>query len=63
VKPPPERAGARHADYRAEAARCRRLANGFWRTNNPTALRLLEMATEFDAKAIEAEAAAPISPA
>jgi hypothetical protein len=36
------------ADYRAEAARCRRLANGFWRANDPTARLLLEMALEFD---------------
>jgi hypothetical protein len=45
------------ADYRAEAARCRRLANGFWRANDPTARLLSEMALEFDAKALEAELA------
>jgi hypothetical protein len=43
------------ADYRAQAARCRRLANGFWRPNDPMARLLLEMALEFDAKALAAE--------
>jgi hypothetical protein len=44
------------ADYRAEAVRCRRLARGFWRADDPTARLLLEMAADFDAKALEAEA-------
>jgi hypothetical protein len=45
------------ADYRAQAARCRRLANEFWRPNDPMARLLLDMALEFDARALEAEKA------
>ena len=45
------------ADYRAQAARCRRLANGFWRADDPTVRLRLEMALEFDAKALAAEKA------
>jgi len=45
------------ADYRAQAARCRRLADGFWRADDPTVRLLLEMALELDAKALEADKA------
>jgi hypothetical protein len=45
------------SDYRTQAARCRRLANGFWRADDPTVRLLLEMALEFDAKALAAEKA------
>jgi hypothetical protein len=45
------------ADYRTQAARCRRLADGFWRADDPTVRLLLEMALEFDAKALAAEKA------
>jgi hypothetical protein len=45
------------ADYHTQAARCRRLANGFWRADDPTVRLLLELALEFDVKALAAEMA------
>jgi hypothetical protein len=45
------------ADYRAQAARCRRLANWFWRADDPIVRLLLEMAIEFDVRALDAEKA------
>jgi len=44
------------ADYRARAAKARRLADGL-RAADPTSVALLELALECDAKAIEAELA------
>jgi hypothetical protein len=44
------------ADYRARAARARRLADGL-PDGDPTRAALLELALEYDAKAVEAELA------
>jgi hypothetical protein len=44
------------ADYRARAARARRLADGL-PAADPTRAALLELALEFDAKAVQAEKA------
>jgi hypothetical protein len=43
------------AEFRVKAERCRRLARSVSDRNDPFVLRLLELATEYDTRALELE--------